>query len=235
VPTGVPIPVVLTAAGRTAALGVLQQLGGAAWPGGAPLPVPPLQPQPGRLVLGEGAQVLRVAPIHLREKEQAGASAGGWHPGSRAQVGKLRQGAAGMLARPPSPTGVLGGESGGRGTPRGRGSDASGGPQPPAGVWEGAGQVRNGGIDGDCFAHAPSAGSWHRWYQSPALPRCPGHRAGLAEGGEGPLAMGARPAWPGDSPRADIGVVLALCGCLPLVSPKAGLGPPREAGSAAHT
>lgn len=65
VPTHVRILVTLTTTGGTAALGVLQQLGGAAGPRGVPL----LQPQPGRLILGEGAQVLRVTPIHLGEKE----------------------------------------------------------------------------------------------------------------------------------------------------------------------
>lgn len=49
-------------------------------------------------------------------------------------------------------------------------------------------------------------------YQSLALPRCPRHRrTGLVEGGEGPPVMGVWPAWPGDSLRADIGLVLALC------------------------
>lgn len=61
-------PVTLTTTGATAALGVLQQLGGAAGPGRVPL----LQSQPGCLILGKGAQVLRVTPIHLGEKEWAG-------------------------------------------------------------------------------------------------------------------------------------------------------------------
>lgn len=88
-----PSLVALTAAGGTAALGVLQQLGGAAWPGGAPLPVSLLQPQPGRLILSKGAQVLRVAPIHLGEKEQVGASGAGlgpWllHPSGETEAGE---------------------------------------------------------------------------------------------------------------------------------------------------
>lgn len=58
-------PVTLTTTGATAALGVLQQLGGAAGPGRVPL----LQSQPGCLILGKGAQILRVTPIHLGEKE----------------------------------------------------------------------------------------------------------------------------------------------------------------------
>lgn len=61
-------PVTLTTAGGTAALGVLQQLGGAAGPGRVPL----LQSQPSCLILGKGAQVLSVTPIHLGKKEQAG-------------------------------------------------------------------------------------------------------------------------------------------------------------------
>lgn len=50
-----------------------------------------------------------------------------------------------------------------------------------------------------------------RRYQSLALPRCPRHRIVLVEGGEGPPVMGPWPAWPGDSLRAGIGIVLALC------------------------
>lgn len=64
------IPGSLTPTRGTAALGVLQQLRGAAGPGSVPL----LQPQPGRLILGEGAQILRVTPVHLGEKEQAAVS-----------------------------------------------------------------------------------------------------------------------------------------------------------------
>lgn len=47
-------------------------------------------------------------------------------------------------------------------------------------------------------------------YQSLALPRCPRHQTGLVKGGEGPPVMGAWPAWPGDSVRAGIWLVLAL-------------------------
>lgn len=69
VPPTSPSPVALTTARGTAALGVLQQLRWAAGPEGVPLPLSLLQPQPGGLVLGKGAQVLRVAPVHLGEKE----------------------------------------------------------------------------------------------------------------------------------------------------------------------
>lgn len=88
----------------------------------------------------------------------------------------------------------------GHGTPRGRGSGASGCPQLPPGAWEGDGQIRHVGIDSDCFTHVLSAGSRHRRhrrYQSPALPRCPRHRAGLVVGwgsasGDGSTASLAR-------------------------------------------
>lgn len=102
----------------------------------------------------------------------------------------------------------------------GKGQRCLRGPWLPAGAWEGAGQIRRTGIDGDCFTHAPSAGSWHCRYQSPALPRCPGQRVG----------KGVRlwdPGWEMiPSPRASIGVVLVLCRSLPLAPLKAGLGSP---------
>lgn len=84
-------PVALTAAGGTAALGVFQQLGGAAGPGGVPLPVALLQPQPGRLVLGKGAQVLGVAPVHLGEKE-GGVVTGGLAPQLSCSSGETESG-----------------------------------------------------------------------------------------------------------------------------------------------
>lgn len=118
--------------------------------------------------------------------------------------------------------GMPGEVTGGHGTLRGRG----GGAWTPTGVWEGARQIRCFGTDDDCFAHIPSTGSRHRQCQSPALPRCPEHWAGLVEGGEGPLVMGTWPAWPGDSLRACTGVVLA--------SLKAGLDVPWEAALAWH-
>lgn len=71
-------PFPLTTAWGTASLAVLQQLRGAAWPWGATVFMLLFQPQPGCLILGEGAQVLRVAAIHLGEKEWEGES-GGWH------------------------------------------------------------------------------------------------------------------------------------------------------------
>lgn len=83
-------PVTLTTTGGTAALGVLQQLGGATGPGRVPL----LQSQPSCLILGKGAQVLCVAPIHLGEKEQAGVL-GRLLPQPLHPMGKLSQGNSG--------------------------------------------------------------------------------------------------------------------------------------------
>lgn len=90
VPTRVRVPVTLTPTGATAALAVLQQLGGAAGLGRVPL----LQPQPGCLILGKGAQVLRVTPVHLGEKDRQQCQ-GGWCPSPGSQVGKLSHGSSG--------------------------------------------------------------------------------------------------------------------------------------------
>lgn len=70
-PPAFPSPVALTTAGSTATLGVLQQLRGPAGPGGVAFSISLLQPQPSCLVLGEGAQVLCVASIHLGEERVA--------------------------------------------------------------------------------------------------------------------------------------------------------------------
>lgn len=214
-----PSPVSLTAAGATAALGVLQQLRGAAWLGGTPLPVPLLQPQPGRLVLGEGAQVLRVAPIHLGGRRSGRGRQGApapqlLRPSGETEAGELQASWHGL----PAPGGA---RRGGRWwwAPLGKGQSCLRGfPAARRGVGGGRAAKEH----GDRWP-ASGTSSWHCRYQSPALPRCPRHRAGLAEGGEGPPAMVA---WPGDSPRARIGVVLALCGRLPLASLNAGLGSP---------
>lgn len=83
-------------------------------------------------------------------------------------------------------------------------------------------------------AHPEQAGGTASTNPSPAqVPQAP---AELAKGGEGPPVMGAGPAWPEDSLRAGIGVVLALCRQLLSTSLKAGPGyPPREAASAFYT